>query len=74
MNVIFTTQIRKYFLTVNSQQTSMLSSLYPGSGGEGKRDKGEGGIWLGREMRGGEGKKSNKLNVTLNSSKNMQIT
>ena len=28
MNVIFTKQIRKYFLTVNSQQTSMLSSLY----------------------------------------------
>lgn len=60
MNVIFTKQIRKYFLTVNSQQTSMLCSLhiYLGGGGEGKGDKGNGGIWLGREMRGGEGKRN----------------
>ena len=48
MNVIFTKQIRKYFLTVNLQQTSMLCSLriYLGGGGEGKGDKGKGGIWL----------------------------
>lgn len=60
MNVIFTKQIRKYFLTVNLQQTSMLCSLriYLGGGGEGKGDKGKGGIWLGREMRGGEGKRN----------------